>query len=206
MYFMIFLQYSIMILQYSSITIHQKESIDRMSEIKWNNILQKKKKKKKKKRKEKNSKNKLTNVEITLLTGALGKINWVSGMSRLEISYQVWKLVSESEMQTLSPKSSNILSRKQIYKWRRSINFHQLVMFSFNSKHRKILNLVNNWFMFHGLEKFGLVKNFIKRIKILLTNQESCIINGWKAFKYLKLKEGARQGDPISAYLFILVL
>ena len=34
-----------------------------------------KKKKKKKKRKEKNSNNKLTNVEITLLTGALGKIN-----------------------------------------------------------------------------------------------------------------------------------
>ena len=58
----------------------------------------KKKKRKEKKRKEKNSNNKLTNVEITLLTGALGKINWVSGMSRLEISYQVWKLVSELEM------------------------------------------------------------------------------------------------------------
>ena len=76
MYFMIFLQYSIMILQYSSITIHQKESIDRMSEIKLKKIFKKKKKKKKKKkRKEKNSNNKLTNVEITLLTGALGKIN-----------------------------------------------------------------------------------------------------------------------------------
>ena len=73
MYFMIFLQYSIMILQYSSITIHQKESIDRMSEIKLNNILQQKKKEKK--RKEKNSNNKLTNEEITLLTGALGNIN-----------------------------------------------------------------------------------------------------------------------------------
>ena len=48
---MIFLQYSIMILQYSSITIHQKESIDRMSEIKLNNILQKKKKKKRKEKK-----------------------------------------------------------------------------------------------------------------------------------------------------------
>ena len=71
---MIFLQYSIMILQYSSITIHQKESIDRMSEIKLNNILQKKKKKEKK-RKVKNSKNKLTNEEISLLTGALGNIN-----------------------------------------------------------------------------------------------------------------------------------
>ena len=71
---MIFLQYSIMILQYSSITIHQKESIDRISEIKLNNILQKKKKKEKK-RKEKNSNNKLTNEEITLLTGALGNIN-----------------------------------------------------------------------------------------------------------------------------------
>ena len=39
-----------------------------------------------------------------------------------------------------------------------------------------------------------------------LTNQESCIINGGKSSKYFNLKKGIRQGDPISTYIFILVL
>ena len=40
---------------------------------------------------------------------------------------------------------------------------------------------------------------------MLLKNQESCIINGGTT-KYFKLQKGTRQRDPISAYLFILVL
>ena len=40
----------------------------------------------------------------------------------------------------------------------------------------------------------------------LLNNQESCIINGGFTTKYFKLNKGTRQGDPISAYLFFLVL
>ena len=47
---------------------------------------------------------------------------------------------------------------------------------------------------------------FIKRIKILLNNQESCIINGGFTAEYFKLDKGTRQGDRMSAYLVILVL
>ena len=41
---------------------------------------------------------------------------------------------------------------------------------------------------------------------MLLKNQESCIINGGITTKHFKLEKDTRQGDPISAYLFALVL
>ena len=58
----------------------------------------------------------------------------------------------------------------------------------------------------HIFQKFGFGIDFVSWIKTILNNQESCIINGGKTTKYFKLERGARQGDPISAYLFILVL
>ena len=56
------------------------------------------------------------------------------------------------------------------------------------------------------LEKYGFEKDFIKWIKILIQNQESCIVNGGTTINYFKLEIGNRQGDPISSYLFIFVL
>ena len=42
--------------------------------------------------------------------------------------------------------------------------------------------------------------------KYCLYEQESCVLNGGFTTKYFNLEKGAYQGDPISAYLFILAL
>ena len=47
---------------------------------------------------------------------------------------------------------------------------------------------------------------FIKRIKILIKNAESCVINDGKTTPYFKLERETRQEDPNPAYLFILAL
>ena len=70
----------------------------------------------------------------------------------------------------------------------------------------KAFDSMNHVFLIAALKKYGFGDNFIDWIKILLNNQESCVINGGHTTKYFKLERGARQGDPISAYLFILAL
>ena len=40
---------------------------------------------------------------------------------------------------------------------------------------------------------------------MLLTNQESCVMNGCSTKSYFKLEKGTRQGDPISAYLIKII-
>ena len=56
------------------------------------------------------------------------------------------------------------------------------------------------------LKKHGFGDNVIDQIKVLLKNQESCVINGGHTTKYFKLKRGAPQGNSLLAYLFILAL
>ena len=70
----------------------------------------------------------------------------------------------------------------------------------------KTFDFVNHCFLLQIPRKFGFGIDFVSWIKTILKNQESCIINGGKTTKYFKLERGTRQGDPISAYLFILVL
>ena len=70
----------------------------------------------------------------------------------------------------------------------------------------KAFDSIDHCFLIRVLEKYGFEKDFIKWIKILLQNQESCIVNGGTTANYFKLDKGTKQDDPISAYLLILVL
>ena len=56
------------------------------------------------------------------------------------------------------------------------------------------------------VKKFGFGNEFRKWIQILMKNPLSCIISGGKVTPYFKLERATRQGDPISAYLFIIAL
>ena len=69
----------------------------------------------------------------------------------------------------------------------------------------KVFDSINHCFLINVLEKYGFEKDYIKLIKILLQNLESCIINAGTTTNYIKLEKGTRQGGIISAYLFILV-
>ena len=71
---------------------------------------------------------------------------------------------------------------------------------------QKAFDSVHHSFLIFTLERYGFGNRFLKWVKMLLKNQESCMINRGKTTKYFKLEEGTRQGVPISAYLFILVL
>ena len=70
---------------------------------------------------------------------------------------------------------------------------------------QKAFDSVDHSFLIFTLERYECGNRFLKWVKMLLKNQESCIINGSNTTKF-KLQKGARIGDPISAYLFILVL
>ena len=59
---------------------------------------------------------------------------------------------------------------------------------------------------YYVLRKFGFRREFIKWVKILIKNAESCIINNGKTTPCFKLEKATRQEDPTSAYLFILEL
>ena len=70
----------------------------------------------------------------------------------------------------------------------------------------KALDSLDHEFLILTLEKCDFGKNFILWIKILIRDQESCVINGGTTTKYFPLGRGASQGDPNSAFLFILAL
>lgn len=70
----------------------------------------------------------------------------------------------------------------------------------------KAFDTVSRSFLFKTLDKFGLGPNFVQWIKVFYNNSTSCVINNGTTSAYFPIQQGVRQGDPISAYLFIMVV
>ena len=64
-----------------------------------------------------------------------------------------------------------------------------------------------NWsFLQNSLKQFGFGNTFREWVHILSTDIESCVINNGTTSKYFKVKSGVRQGCPLSALLFLVVV
>ena len=86
------------------------------------------------------------------------------------------------------------------------MNKHNLPGYMVTINIQETFDSVDHTFLLCALRKFGFRNNFVKWLKIILNRQESCIMNNGHSTGYFALSSETRQGDSISAYLFILVM
>ena len=69
----------------------------------------------------------------------------------------------------------------------------------------KAFDSLDHDFLILALGRYGFGKNFIVWLKVLLRDQEPCVINGGSTTIYFSLGRGAHQGDQFQLfYLFSL--
>ena len=84
------------------------------------------------------------------------------------------------------------------------ILYHDGILFAVDME--KALDSLEHSFIFATLTRFGFGKDFIQWIRTLLCHGSSCVMNNGQSIGYFNLERWARQGDPISPYIFILCL
>ena len=86
-------------------------------------------------------------------------------------------------------------------------NIHNLPGYLVTIDIEKAFDSVDHKYLFAVLQKFGFGMNFTRWVKLIMNKQESCVINNGVSTGYsLYHLVPTHKGDPISAYLFILVM
>lgn len=76
----------------------------------------------------------------------------------------------------------------------------------FAADFEKAFDSIEHNFIFAVLHKFGFDNNFIKWVRVLLQNNQSCVLNNGKVTDSFNVLRGTKQGDPISPYIFTLTI
>ena len=98
------------------------------------------------------------------------------------------------------------LVKMNFWHFRNSRHFRSWRLFS-NNRYWKSFQLFKSFLSFDIPKKIGFSLSFLEWIEAVLKNQELCVINSVQQQRILYYKkEHAKDGDPISDYLFILVL
>ncbi len=71
---------------------------------------------------------------------------------------------------------------------------------------KKAFDTVNINFLKKALKAYRFGPVFSKWVEILYTNVQSCVTNNGNASSFFSVTRGIRQGCPISAMLFLLVV
>ena len=71
---------------------------------------------------------------------------------------------------------------------------------------KKAFDTVSRDFLFRTLTSFGFGPSFLQWTHTFYNNISSCVINNGFSTQPFAVERGVRQGDPLSAYLFIIVL
>ena len=71
---------------------------------------------------------------------------------------------------------------------------------------KKAFDTVSRDFLFRTLTSFGFGPSLLQWIHKFYNNISSCVINNGFSTQPFAVERGVRQGDPLSAYLFIIVL
>ena len=71
---------------------------------------------------------------------------------------------------------------------------------------KKAFVSVSRDFLFRTLSAFRFGSSFIQWIKTFYNDISSCVMNNGFATAPFEIQRGVRQGDPLSSYLFIIVL
>ena len=115
------------------------------------------------------------------------------------------KLICENQVGFIKGRNimDNIRSIADIFQFLKDESQPGIIM---NIDFEKAFDSVSWEFMLLTLEQFNFGESFIKWIRTLYNNISSCVINNGHTSKYFNVKRGVRQGDPLSPYLFVLVV